>query len=53
MYKKVSLLSAIISVHRLDIICLSETYLNSETSPDATILVRDVKEMILQTVLKA
>ena len=33
-YKKVSLLSAFISVHKLDIICLSETYLNSETSPD-------------------
>ena len=34
MYKKISLLSAFISVHKLDIICLSETYLNSETSPD-------------------
>ena len=34
MYKNVSLLSAFISVHKLDIICLSETYLNSETSPD-------------------
>ena len=34
MYKKVSLLSAFISVHKLHIICLSETYLNSETSPD-------------------
>ena len=34
MYKKVSLLSAFISVHKLDIICLSETYLNSENSPD-------------------
>ena len=34
MYEKVSLLSAFISVHKLDIICLSETYLNSETSPD-------------------
>ena len=34
MYKKVSLLSAFISVHKLDIICVSETYLNSETSPD-------------------
>ena len=35
MYKKASLLSAVISVLRLDIItCLSETYLNSETSPD-------------------
>ena len=33
MYKKVSLLSAFISVHKLDIICLSETYLNSKTSP--------------------
>ena len=32
MYKKVSLLSAFISVHKLDISCLSETYLNSETS---------------------
>ena len=34
MYGKVFLLSAFISVHRLDIICLPETYLNSETSPD-------------------
>ena len=33
-YKKVSSLSAFISVHKLDIICLSKTYLNSETSPD-------------------
>ena len=34
MYKKVSLLSAFIFVHKLHIICLSQTYLNSETSPD-------------------
>ena len=34
MYRKVSLLSVFISVHKLDIICLSETYLNYETSPD-------------------
>ena len=34
MYKKVVLLSVFISVHKLGIICLSETYLNSETSPD-------------------
>ena len=34
MYKNVSLLSVFISVHKFDIICLSETYLNSETSPD-------------------
>ena len=34
MYKKVSLLSAYISIHKFDIICLSETYLNSETSSD-------------------
>ena len=33
MYKKTSLLSAFISVHKLDIIYLSETYLNSKTSP--------------------
>ena len=33
MYKKVSLLSAFIFVHKLHIICLSQTYLNSETSP--------------------
>ena len=32
MYKKVSLLSAFISIHKLDIISLSE--INSETSPD-------------------
>ena len=34
MYKKVSLLLALISVHKLDVICPSETYLNPETSPD-------------------
>ena len=34
MYKKVSLLSAFISVHKLNIICLSKTYPNSETLPD-------------------
>ena len=34
MHKKVSLLSAFIFVHKLDIICLSDTYLNSKTSPD-------------------
>ena len=34
MYKKVSLVSAYISVHKFDIICLSQTYLNSEASPD-------------------
>ena len=34
MRKKVFLLSAFISVPKLDITCLSETYLNSETSPD-------------------
>ena len=33
-YEKVSLLSAFISVFKLDIICLSETYLKSETSPN-------------------
>ena len=31
MFTKVSLLSAYSSVHKFDIICLSETYLNSET----------------------
>ena len=34
MYKEVSLMSAYISVYKFDIICLSESYLNSETSPD-------------------
>ena len=34
MYKKISLLSAFISIRKLDIIYLSETYLNSKTSPD-------------------
>ena len=33
-YKKISLLSAFISVHKLDVICPSEIYLNSETSSD-------------------
>ena len=32
--KQKSLLSAFISAYKFDIICLSETYLNSETSPD-------------------
>ena len=34
MFKKVSLLSAYSFVHKFDIICLSETYLNSETPSD-------------------
>ena len=34
-YKKVSLLSAFISVHKFDIICLSEACINSETLPDS------------------
>ena len=34
MFTKVSLLSAYISAHKCDIICLSETYLNSEISSD-------------------
>ena len=34
MFTKVSLLSAHISVHKFDIICLSETYLNSEIPSD-------------------
>ena len=33
-YKKVSLLSAFISDHKLEIICLSGTYPNSETLPN-------------------
>ena len=34
MFTKVSLLSAYVSVHKYDIICLSETYLNSEIPSD-------------------
>ena len=34
MFTKVSLLSTYISVHKFDIICLSETYLNSEIPSD-------------------
>ena len=34
MFTKFSLLSAYSSVHKFDIICLSETYLNSEASSD-------------------
>ena len=34
MYKKVSLFSTFIFIQKLDIICLSETCFNSETSPD-------------------
>ena len=34
MFTKVSLLSAYISVHKFDIICLSETYLNSKIPSD-------------------
>ena len=33
-YTKISLLTAYVLVHNFDIICLSETYLNSETSTD-------------------
>ena len=33
-YTKISLLTAYVLVHNFDIICLSETYLNSETSRD-------------------
>ena len=32
MYKKVSLLSAYISVHKIGVTCLSKTYLSSETT---------------------
>ena len=34
MFTKISLLSAYSSVHKFDIICLSETYLNSKTRSD-------------------
>ena len=34
-YTKISLLTGYVLVHNFDIICLSETYLNSETSTDA------------------
>ena len=34
MFTKVSLLSAYISVHKFDIICFSETYLNSDIPCD-------------------
>ena len=34
MFTKVSLLSAYISVHKFDIMCLSETYLNSKIPSD-------------------
>ena len=33
-FTKISLLTAYVLVHNFDIICLSETYLNSETSTD-------------------
>ena len=33
-YTKISLLTAFVLVHNFDIICLSETYVNSETSTD-------------------
>ena len=33
-YVKISLLKAYITVHKFDIICLSETYLDSSTLPD-------------------
>ena len=32
--QKVFLLKAYIAIHRFDIICISETYLDSSTSPD-------------------
>ena len=33
-YAKIFLLKAYIAIHRFDIICISETYLDSSTSPD-------------------
>ena len=33
-YVKISLLKAYMTVHKFDIICLSETYLDSSTRPD-------------------
>ena len=33
-YSKVSLLKAYLAVHKFDIVCLSETYLDSNTAPD-------------------
>ena len=33
-YAKLSLLRAYLAFHKFDIICLSETYLNSSNSPD-------------------
>ena len=33
-YSKVSLLKAYLTVHKFDIVCLSETYVDSNTSPD-------------------
>ena len=39
-YAKIFLLKAYIAIHRLDIICISETYLYSSTSPDDSNLVK-------------
>ena len=39
-YIKVSLLRAYISTHKFDVICISETYLDSDTSDDDDNLIR-------------
>ena len=36
-FAKIFLLKAYIAIHRVDIICISETYLDSNNSPDVTI----------------
>ena len=36
-FAKIFLLKAYIAIHRVDIICISETYLDSSNSPDVTI----------------
>ena len=51
MNKKVYLLSVYISVHKFDIICLLQTYLNSESSSDYRSLVTILLDTITHLTL--
>ena len=45
-YAKIFLLKAYIAIHRFDIICISETYLDSSTSPDNNNLETSIYNLI-------
>ena len=50
-YVKLSLLRAYLAFHKFDIICLSETYLNSSNSPDNETLAISGYNLVLLTTL--